>query len=139
MSMRQIKFRGKTTANGHWAYGCLIDYGDNAISISNKRSNPWVQPETVGQFSGLTDCNGKEIYEGDIIRSPLNNEVVVKYGYKEHRVSHHGFVDSFAAYGWIVENIQNGLTDFLDNDFLQGEVIGNIPDNPDLIHQPTEV
>ncbi|MDE7345312.1 MAG: YopX family protein [Muribaculaceae bacterium] len=158
--MRQIKFRGKQL-NGEWAYGDLLRIGGGCIIYIGSKTETAtpdipkesevavelfdndiaiVIPDTIGQFTGLTDRNGKEIYEGDIIRSPLNHEVVVKYGYKEHRVSHHGVVDSFAAYGWIVENLKNGLTDFLDNDFLQGEVIENVFDNPELItNQPIEV
>lgn len=65
---RQIKFRAKTTANGHWVYGSLIDYGDDTFAIRNHKSQPWVQADTIGQFTGITDRNGTEIFEGDIVR-----------------------------------------------------------------------
>ncbi|MBD5240499.1 MAG: hypothetical protein HDS59_00200 [Barnesiella sp.] len=140
--MRQIKFRAKDTFKSEffpqrWLYGTPVQDGDDmwmCVKVEDKGIvSVKVDPSTLGQFTGLTDCNGKEIYEGDIISSPLNYVVIVKFGYKEHRVRHHGVEDSFAAYGWIAENIQNGITDFLDNEILQGKVIGNIYDNPELL------
>lgn len=146
---RKIKFRGKRFDNGEWVVGSLlsiedtcfiIEEGDFDFDYRTEAHAFWfdctqkeVDPDTIGQFTGLLDKNGKEIYEGDILRSPLGNVVIVKFGYKEHIVKHDIFTDSFAAYGWIVENVKNGITDFLDNEFLQGEVIGNIHDNPSLI------
>lgn len=62
---RQIKFRGKTTANGHWVYGSLIAYEDDTFAIRNSKSQPWVQSGTVGQYTGFDDIAGREIYDGD--------------------------------------------------------------------------
>ncbi|MCM1075983.1 MAG: YopX family protein [Bacteroides sp.] len=146
---RKIKFRGRwqtTSGKYEWEYG--VPYtsweGQTAILYQSVRGDTdyfralsmsarEVDPSTIGQFTGLYDRNGSEIYDGDIIFSRLNNVVVVKYGYKEHIVKHGRFTDSISGYGWIVENIQNRLTDFLDNDFIGGEVIGNIYDNPELV------
>ncbi len=140
---REIRFRAKPLnydpqTMPEWAEGfCYqeLHRGEMHHLITDGAHTFEIDPDTLGQFTGLKDAKGNEVYEGDIIHSPLHNIVIVKYGYNEECVTHGRpkITDSFASYGWIAENVKNGLVGFLDNEFLQGEVIGNIHDNPELL------
>lgn len=137
---RQIKFRGKRVDNGEWVFGfpIMAKYDDvEAAGIVIQEHNPTtgfkahaihnVIPETVGQFTGLPDKNGKEIYEGDFIK--LDEE------YKGHgqNPTYVIFHDS----KWMTQGTQYfghkfDLTSFsLD----RMSVIGSIHDNPELLKQ----
>lgn len=131
--MREILFRGKRKDNGKFVEGYYM-YDDIPPFTNEPRTeivrggaHQWgysmipyeVVPETVGQYTGLTDKNGNKIFEGDIVEYARDEEV--------GRIAYH---ESEAMF---VVNFDTWLTDF---DHMYGkdlEVIGNIHDNPDLL------
>ena len=126
---REILFRGKRTDNGEWVYGNLIDSDSivgEIVDFDEEYFIPefWykVDPETVGQFTGLADKNGTKIFDGDIVRfyddseDELTNGVVVfNADFCSFCVSMKGHEDIMLMAHW------------------QYEVIGNIYDNKELL------
>lgn len=145
--MRSIKFRGKRVDNGEWVYGslhyrttdceksCFKDGANNyslavmtmpVIEVYEEKHYDLlcdypVIPETVGQFTGLTDKNGKEIYEGDIVQWCDYKMLIVW-----DEIIGHGF-----GFQWLPINHERreSITGFID----EYKVISNIHDNPELM------
>lgn len=144
--MREILFRGKRTDNGAWVEGafCLKDcddiFGDIVDRPSIIKYDPpydgfWFQvhPETVGQFIGLADKNGKKIFEGDIIETKGCRWAI-------------GFANTaFAAMDG--PNMQFAMFEQYIWDHKKREweapsyweVVGNIHDNPELLEEISNV
>lgn len=132
--MREILFRGKIIElceyQGQWLEGFYgVENAKSFIAIpkENGLNGFYCDPETVGQFTGLCDRNGKKIFEGDIIKYSLrdiNEKAIIKYGAPKER---------YAMYGWYIDD-NHGNTAFLLSEyfieFYDCVVIGNIHDNP---------
>jgi len=117
--MRTIKFRGRTDY-GRWVYGDLRQGSTGNMEISRRLEDKHycyaVERDTVGQFTGLKDKSGTEIYEGDIIRYSKQNVAKVVWSTSMAKFM---AIDNIRSFG--------GLNDGV------GEIIGNIHDNPELM------
>ena len=147
--MREILFRGKRLDNGKWVQGFLVIWGNdyyiapdiNAYTSMGGRGKGrcmmfghyyQVLPETVGQYTGLTDKNGKKIFEGDILKivhkyqSPFDDDTKE---YTDITTDVVFFDDEGLCFSY-------GKSPFLcvaDNVTAEYEVVGNIHDNPELL------
>lgn len=130
--MRETKFRGKRLDNGEWIEGDLLRMLDHWFIFPDPAPEGIdkyaVDPATVGEYTGLKDKNGKEIYEGDVIRSPLSEDKT-----RPHRIFYH--TGNAAFMGALVDRKELCYLR-LDQDWIykfEKEVIGNIHDHKYLL------
>lgn len=130
--MRTIKFRGQKTTNEIWVYGSLVYSNELDAAIYYQVGNGsvkqmewvYVNPDTIGQFTGLYDKNGTPIFEGDVVEwfepwDGLNHRAVVRY------------IDERCQFmpTAIVNGEEHQYTHELFNNCC---VVGNVYDNPDM-------
>jgi len=135
--MREIEFRGKWKSNGKWIYGSLVDKrsGERLISRYNEMlefEGRYVHPETVGQYTGLLDKNGKKIFAGDIVKRSFG------VGYSTARYPSFADGTERVSVGAVEYDCKLAGYRFLEqmddiNFVVTVEVIGNIHDNPELL------
>lgn len=142
--MRGILFRGKTQncsyqENGKWIYGYYVYNGKHLIVNTTKGSLGFgleVDEKTIGQFIGLTDKNGKKIFEGDIVKYGNSIFIIVfdRTGW-DNGVGLTGFATYNKIYGY--EKDTKTSEEFICAnrciDLRELEVIGNIHDNKELL------
>ena len=123
--MREILFRGKTFCDGDWVYGGITwNSSRKKFFIHTDWEEAKVIPETVGQYTGLTDKNGKKIFEGDILEGDLEDSLDPGAKWRSEII--------WGKFGWNCKGNKISLP--MDEcDIREGEVIGNIHDNPELL------
>ena len=132
--MREILFRGKRCDNGEWEFGNLIisPYFKDCVMIERRETKNGyhatlrINPESVGQYTGLKDKNGKRIFEDDIVR------------YRRHTGAINFTLGCFCIRAREKDMFgrSNPAIDIIVNEYPNEiEVIGNIHDNPDLVER----
>lgn len=127
-TMREILFRGKRTDNGEWVQGYPCRYGwigkekdyiipDYASALYTAK----IDPETVGQYTGLTDKNGNKIFEGDIVWNSYNED----YGKVEWDNDTARFIITCSTF---TVNFNSVWSEEL-------EIVGNVYDNPEHLER----
>ena len=138
--MRTIKFRARRK-NGKWVVGNFINHFSTYFKTEERHSiflpkpendngGYWVEdidPETVGQFTGLYDCDGKEIYDGDILR----------FGNSQSGVCEVKWDESIAAF-CILFYFEDEIGSRPLGGRVEFAIIGNIHDNPELLKGGTK-
>lgn len=140
--MREILFRGKRISNGEWVEGFYFQkqnpFREDGLPLTHAISDmpPFgydVLPETVGQFTGLYDKNGKRIFEGDIVSQKRNGfETLYVTIFTDKDVGSCGCCyPSFDGIGFVFESVKGTRANVFD--LYPLEVVGNIHDNKEML------
>lgn len=147
--MRTIKFRGKDKKTGEWFYGNLYDKDTSGRThiCTTKKGCLDIDPDTVGQYTGLKDKNNNDIYEGDIVRKKeiggygLEYIGVVRYYEKDCRFGiDFTDTDKFRKRVLFTEGeiqINDGYCTIKYT--LEYEILGNEFDNPELLTNKKQI
>lgn len=129
--MREIKFRGFTTnlVNNMWVEGDLIHYYTDEIYILPQNGRYWdishdgdtVVKESIGQYTGLKDKDGKEIYEGDILQFPKGGKRYVEWD------------DDFKVFVLVDPKVKLESVNIGNWSTKNTKIIGNIFENKELL------
>ena len=144
--MREILFRGKRTINGDWVYGDFMRGNErkslrDSIFVYDSETQSFndyeINPSTLGQYTGLTDKNGKRIFEGDILHIAKNADGLGGY-YQPPLDYHVNVVVKWDLCAWMWETLCEDKRYISFPDawcHYECEVIGNVHDNPELLEK----
>lgn len=137
--MREIKFRGWGIHVKRWIFGDLLTASEDGRAIQYyDEEDGWmcdnVNEKTVGQFTGLYDCNGREIYEDDIV--DLDYIIYDPWDDAEKILNPMRCVVVYEDFGFRFKKEED--LSYLLHDVTNIKIVGNIHDNPKLMESPIE-
>lgn len=147
--MRDIEFRGYCLEDDRWTKGSLLKKGDcffiNPVNAAHKNFKP-VDPETIGQYTGVNDKNGNKIFEGDILSTHYANakkaDFIETVVFKDGKFMAESRFNNGTGRSWMA--LPDGTRRFCLHwqpppIYMEAcEIIGNIFDNPELLNNLKE-